>query len=139
SQQTYRNEAINPGIYCAGIHIGNGTVTFNPGTYILVGGGITTQSTNSVIRGTGVTIYNTYDSTSTNPNLGYGGLDLSANSDTQLTAPTSGTYAGVLFMQDRNCCSTMPNESLRGGPNAKFEGIIYMPKSHVRFAGNPTI
>ena len=112
-----------------------GTLTLSAGTYILVGGGIGTQDTNSIIRGTGVTIYNTYDSK--NP---YQPLSFAANSDVQLSAPTSDPYAGILAMQDRTCCaSTMPTESFQGGPNAVFQGTLYFPRSLIQFAGNPSM
>ena len=43
-------------------------------------------------------------------------------------------------MQDRGCCAaTMPQESFQGGATSFFEGILYFPKSLVRFAGNPTL
>lgn len=126
---------IFPGTYCGGIYVKKGTVTFSAGTYIIVGGGIGTQDTNSIIRGTGVTIYNTYDSK--NP---YTPISFNANSDVELSAPTSGSYAGILAMQDRTCCSsTMPTESFQGGPNAEFEGTLYFPRSLIQFAGNPSV
>ena len=88
----------------------------------------------SIVTGSGF-FYNTYDA-----NYAYAPVDFQANSSVSLEAPTSGTYAGILFMQDRNCCTgSMPVESFQGGPNAKFEGAIYMPNSDVQFAGNPTM
>jgi len=109
-------------------------LTLRGGTYILVGGGIGTQDTGSIVTGSGF-FYNTYDS-----NHAYSPVAFSANSSVQLSAPTTGTYAGILFMQDRNCCSgTTPTESFQGGPTAKFEGTLYFPKSILQFAGNPTM
>lgn len=55
------NNQIQPGVYCGGISVGdsNGvTYTFQPGMYILVGGGLSTTS-GAKIAGTGVTFYNT--------------------------------------------------------------------------------
>ena len=58
----------------------------------------------------------------------------------QLSAPNSGAYAGILFMQDRTCCSTsMPYESVQGRSSAKFEGALYFPRSVLQFAGNPSM
>src|SRR5258708_7512653 len=56
---------LYPGVYCGGIHVPNATYTFHgPGTYILVGGGLSTQSANSHIASTGgVTFYNTSGAT----------------------------------------------------------------------------
>jgi Flp pilus assembly protein TadG len=131
---------LSPGTYCGGIYVKSGTATFNPGRYILVGGGLGTQDTNSHIRGTGVFFYNTYDT-----HNAYTPIAFNANSDVQLAAPkTDPTYAGILFMQDRGCCTvsgvtTMPTESFQGGSSSFFEGTIYFPYSLVQFAGNPAV
>ncbi len=83
---------FNPGIYSGGIKItGNPTITFNPGMYILTGGTFQLgQSGNATISGDGVTFYITDG----------GSVDFSGNSSVSLIAPTSGTYAGILFFQD---------------------------------------
>jgi hypothetical protein len=129
------NTTLYPGVYCGGIKVKSGTATFSPGNYIIIGGGISTQDTNSHIVGNGLFFYNTYNSTNT-----YAPIDFNANSDVQIAAATNGTYEGVLIMQDRGCCSaTMPTESFQGGATSFFEGIIYTPKSLVEFAGNPSL
>lgn len=124
---------LSPGVYCGGISIINGTATFSPGVYILKGGGLTTQDTNSHAVGAGVMFYNTYDAT--HP---YGPIDLNANSTVSLSAPTSGTYAGILFFQDRTVTGT-PSETFGGGSTAKYEGTIYEPKSNITFSGNASL
>jgi len=131
---TTGTQDVPPGVYCGGIWVKKGTANFTGGTYILVGGGIGTQDTNSIVTGGGF-FYNTYDS-----NHAYAPVNFNANSNVSLEAPTSGDFKAILVMQDRTCCSgTMPLESFQGGPDAKFEGAIYMPKSEVQFAGNPTM
>ena len=126
---------LYPGTYCGGIWVKNATVTFSPGQYIIVGGGIGTQDTNSHIRGTNTFFYNTYNSANA-----YGAFDFNANSDVQLSAPTSGTYAGILAFQDRNCCvAGSITESFQGGATSFYEGTIYYPKSIVQFKGNPSL
>lgn len=134
------DRTLSPGTYCGGIFVKSGTATFSPGRYILVGGGLGTQDTNSHIRGTDVFFYNTWDA-----HNDYEPIDFNANSDVQLSAPrTDPTYAGILFMQDRGCCTsgstvTMPVESFQGGATSFFEGTIYFPYSLVQFAGNPSV
>ena len=127
---------LSPGVYCGGIWVKNATVTFSPGRYTIVGGGLHTQDTNSHVRGTNVFFYNTYDSGNS-----YTPIDFNANSDVQLSAPTNDPpYSGVLFMQDRSCCtSTLPTESFQGGATSFFVGTLYFPKSIVQFAGNPSL
>lgn len=126
---------LSPGVYCGGIWVKSGTATFSPGNYYLVGGGIGTQDSNSHVRGQNVFFYNTYDS-----HNAYGTINFNANSDAQLSAPDSGTYAAILVFQDRTCClGTMPVESFQGGANSYFQGTLYLPNSQVLFAGNPIV
>jgi hypothetical protein len=81
---------LSPGVYCGGINVGNATYTFNSGNYILVGGGLTTQSTNSHIVGAQVMFYKAFGSTDKG-NFSYRPIDINANSTVSLTAPNSGT------------------------------------------------
>jgi hypothetical protein len=125
---------LSPGTYCGGIYVKHGTATLSAGQYILVGGGIATQDSGSHLRGSGLFFYNTYNST--HP---YTPVSLNANSDAEIAAATSGSYAGILFMQDRSCCSLMLSESFQGGATSFFEGVLYFPESLVAFAGNPSL
>jgi hypothetical protein len=122
---------LSPGVYCGGIFVGKATVTFSPGVYILKGGGLSTQNANSHILGTGVTIYNTYDGT--HP---YAPFDFKATSTVDLTAPTSGTYAGVLIMEDKTITADTYADNFGGGSGQSFTGIIYAPKSTMNYSGN---
>src|SRR5262249_24417790 len=70
---------LSPGIYCGGIYVKKGTATFSPGSYIVVGGGIGTQDTNSIIVGSNVFFYNTYDS-----HNAFAPINFNANSSVQL-------------------------------------------------------
>jgi Flp pilus assembly protein TadG len=129
--QANGNRTLSPGVYCGGIDIRNSTTTMNPGTYIIKGGGLTTQSTNSILTGNGVTIYNTYDAT--HP---YGALNINANSTVTLAAPTTGTYAGVLIMEDRSIGAGTYTDNFGGGSQQSYTGIIYAPKSNMNYFGN---
>jgi len=129
------DRTLSPGVYCAGIKVKNATVTFSPGTYVLVGGGLSTQDSNSHVRGSGVLFFNSYDSANS-----YSPIDFNANSDVQISAATSGSNAGILYMQDRTCCATtVPTDSFQGGANSYFEGVLYSPRSLVQFAGNASL
>ena len=129
--QANGTRTLNPGVYCGGISIRNSDATMNPGTYILKGGGLTTQSANSHLTGNGVTIYNTYDGSHS-----YGALDINANSTVSLTAPTTGTYAGVLIMEDRSITAGSYTDNFGGGSSQQYTGIIYAPKSNMNYSGN---
>ncbi|HEX7359274.1 MAG TPA: pilus assembly protein TadG-related protein, partial [Bryobacteraceae bacterium] len=61
--QSSPSSPLQPGIYYNGITIGaNASVTFSPGTYCLVGGGLQVSG-NASLSGSGVTFYNTFNST----------------------------------------------------------------------------
>lgn len=126
-----------PGVYCGGIHVPNATYTFSPGTYILVGGGVSTQSANSHISGIGVTIYNTFGATTNSSTYSYTGIQIGANSTASLVAPTTGTYAGILFFEDRAAPPT--NDNYGGGAAAVYQGVIYARNAAVTMSGNSSI
>jgi Flp pilus assembly protein TadG len=126
-----------PGVYCGGIHVPNATYTFSPGMYILVGGGLSTQSANSHINGIGVTIYNTFGATTNSSTYSYSGIQIGANSTASLAAPTTGTYAGILFFEDRAAPPT--NDNYGGGAAAMYQGVIYARNAAVTMYGNASI
>ncbi len=125
---------IGPGVYCGGIHVGNSTVTMTAGTYILKGGAISTQSANSHLFGSGVFIYNTYDGM--HP---YAAFDIRANSTVSLSAGTSGTYAGILVMEDRSIPAGAYTDTFGGGSSAAYTGTLYGLKSNMWFHGNSSL
>jgi hypothetical protein len=129
------NASLAGGVYCGGIYVKQGTLTLSGGRYILVGGGIGTQDTNSFIVGSNVFIYNTYDKH--NP---FSPISFNANSSVQISAPDNDPpYSGILYFEDRGCCSTMQTDSFQGGASSSFQGTIYAPSSLVQFAGNPAV
>ena len=142
---------LSPGVYCGGIQVKNNTVVFQPGNYILVGGGLTTQDTNSHITGTGVMFYNTYDPSDHQSAYNtYSPINLAANSTVSLTADTSPTnpYAGILFFDDRNAptgstCGSNGNTSCAdtygGGSTAVYQGIIYNRNNCITMYGNSSV
>jgi hypothetical protein len=118
------------GTYCGGITVhGNAWLHLNPGTYVLAGGGMNI-SANTVMSGTGVTFYNTTGSG------GYGGITMNGNSTVNLSAPTSGPLAGILFFQDRSIPSSGAGSTLSGNSSSTFDGAIYFPTTTLSFHGN---
>jgi hypothetical protein len=123
---TSGTQTLQPGTYSS-ITVGkNSTVTMNPGIYYVNGsGGMTFNGAGTVI-GDGVTVYFTNGATI---NATGGGNKL----DIQLSPPTSGPYAGVLFYQDPNDTAA---PSLGGDNNSYFSGILYFPTVQLTFFGN---
>jgi Flp pilus assembly protein TadG len=136
---------LNPGTYCGGITISSSIVTFNPGTYILVGGGLVASSSTSSLTGANVMFYNTacgagYSNTVCPTGSGsYSGVyrpfNISGGLTATLSAPTSGTYNNILFMQDRTVPIQTLVETLSGGTMGNFTGAFYVPRSPLSYAG----
>jgi hypothetical protein len=121
------NTTLNPGVYCDGIEITGGTVTLNPGLYILDGNGLKIAS-NTVLIGNGVTFFHTSKS------KGYGANTLNGTATIQLKAPTSGPYEAMLFWTDPALTNNNINKIL-GNSNSWLEGTLYFPKQQVEFTG----
>ena len=98
SQTAYASYTLNPGVYCGGIKFGGvNAITFNPGVYILDGGGMSIGPGGGVasVTGTGVNFY------STGTNSTYAGITITNGvQSVQLSAPTSGSMAGLVYYQD---------------------------------------
>jgi len=136
SAKNWSNPTLSPGVYCGGIAVGNNTYTFSSGTYILVGGGLSTQNANSQIIGSQVTFYNTFGSTDKG-NYSYSPISIAATSTVNLTAPNSGTYAGILFFEDRNAPES--SDTYGGGSTAVYQGIIYAKNADMSMYGNSSV
>jgi hypothetical protein len=125
---------ISPGIYSQINVSGNAKLTLNSGTYIIEGGGLTVTG-NASVSGTGVMIYNAgsnYPSSGGN----FGGIALSGNGTFDLSAPTSGTYAGILVFQSRQNTRAL---AFSGNPMAGMSGVIYAANALLSMSGNASL
>jgi hypothetical protein len=137
SATNFTNPTLSPGVYCGGINVGNNIYTLQPGNYILVGGGLTTQSSNSTLNGTNVFFYNTYGATTNHGTISYSPVSIAANSNVSLTAPITGTYAGILMFEDRSAPASA--DDYGGGSTAVYQGTIYAKKAAVTMYGNSSV
>jgi Tfp pilus assembly protein PilX len=128
------NKTLNPGIYYGGLTIKSGTATMNPGVYVMAGGGFTMQSGSNAV-GSGVMIYNTNNP---GPKTGAGliaSVAFSTGSGTvNLSAPSTGTYQGLLIFQDRDS-TTQPAVTVQGGFSGTIDGVIYAIKAPMQMQG----
>jgi hypothetical protein len=125
---------LSPGFYYGGISInGNQAVAFNPGLYILGGGGLSINGNTSTMSGTGVTFYNTTGLG------GYKAIKLNGNTQINLSAPTTGSLQGILFFQDRSIPTSGPGSVINGNSASTFEGALYFPTTTVTYNGNSGI
>lgn len=113
---------LQPGRYCNGLNL-SGTVKLNPGVYIVSGGDLKVNA-NAQITGTGVTLYFVNGSH----------VSLNGNASIQLSAPTSGTYSGMLMMGDRS--GSGGKDILNGDATSLLTGAIYFPRDEVDYLGN---
>lgn len=111
---------LDPGNYCK-MDLKN-TVTLNPGVYVINGGSLTINA-NAAVTGSGVTFYLVNGAT----------LKMNGNSDVQLSAPTTGAYSGILFIDDRSNTNGM---TMNGDSLSTMTGVIYAPDASVSYIGN---
>jgi hypothetical protein len=125
---------INPGIYSQINVSGNASLTMNPGIYIIEGGGLTVGGGASV-RGAGVMIYN---AGSSYPSSGgsFGGITLSGNGTFNLSAQTTGPYAGLLVFQSRQNTRAL---SFSGNAMAGMSGTIYAANALLSMNGTTSL
>ncbi|MBU6297997.1 MAG: pilus assembly protein [Alphaproteobacteria bacterium] len=116
------NGVLSPGTYCGGLSL-NGTVSVSPGVYVISGGTFKINS-NADISGSGVTFYLTNGAT----------LQFNGNATMDLSAPTSGTYSGLLFYGDRT--QAYMTNTINGTASSEFTGALYFPSGGVDLLGN---
>ena len=143
-------DTISQGTYCGGITVSGGkTLNLNPGTYVLLGGGLVVSGSSNLI-GSGVTFFNTVW-TASDPSADdvgnanqYKPIVFSGGSSTALTAPSSGSLQGILFYQDRNLPSgdtgpSGPQNTISGGSGATITGAMYFPSTPLYFSGGSSV
>jgi Flp pilus assembly protein TadG len=119
---------LNPGVYCGGINIDSSArATFNPGIYIVRDGQFNIGSS-ATVTGQNVMFY----LTGSNANLNQGG-----GGSMNLTAPTSGTYQGIVFFQSRTA-NTSANQ-FGGSSTTVVQGTVYFPNGTAEINCNGTV
>jgi hypothetical protein len=128
---------LNPGVYCGGIQIGNvNAVKFNPGVYILNGGGMNLGGLGGIsggVTGSNVVFFDT------GTNSTYKGVTLGNGIPFTFSAPTSGSLAGILFYQDPGITAPTQGASavtsyFNGGSSLALQGSLYFPHTTVNFS-----
>ena len=127
-------QTLNPGTWCNGVSFTNDAqIKLNPGVYYVNKGNFSVGGAVQM-TGTGVTII----FTGCGSNYAYATIGNGAT--VTLTAPTTGTTAGIAFFGDPNApASTTSN--FGGGANMNITGAIYFPSETVQFnngISNPT-
>jgi Flp pilus assembly protein TadG len=103
-----------------------GTYYMDAGTYYIDSADFDTTG-GTILYGTGVTII----LTGTTP----GSIKMAGNATLQLSAPTTGAYAKMLFIQSPTALTNNAN-TISGDSNSSFDGAFYVPKGQVSFTGS---
>jgi Flp pilus assembly protein TadG len=112
---------LQPGVYCSGLDL-KGDVTLSPGVYVVEGS--MRVNGNANITGSGVTIYL----------AGGAGVTINGNATLNLSAPTSGTYSGILFFGDRSASGV--SNTFDGSSSSVMTGALYFPTQSVAYKGD---
>jgi hypothetical protein len=158
------NLTVSPGTYTSISNTGSGTLTLTAGNYIITGS-LTNTGSGSLILGAGnYTIGGNFQSTgSSSLTLGSGlyiiggnlqltgsgsmtgtgitfytegATTLTGSGNMNLSAPTSGTYNGVLAFQARNDTQAM---AITGSGGDNIKGILYAPAAPLTLTGSGSL
>ncbi|MHC5544438.1 hypothetical protein ACYOEI_39925, partial [Singulisphaera rosea] len=120
---TYGSATLNPGVYNGGLTFGGGmSITLNPGIYYMKGGNFTIAN-GVTLSGSGVMIY---------VDNGGGQFNFQGGGVINMSAPTSGPYAGIVMFQDP---SSTKNISIANGSTTTITGTVYAAGATVSIAG----
>ncbi len=123
---------IPSGIYCGGIHISGGNVTFQTGGYFeMKDGGLTVD--NGTTTGTNVMFY----MTSSNPATTTDPLITLNTASITLSAPSTGPFKGILFYGDRSAPADSSGNynAIQAQSTPTITGTFYLPKGNIKLTG----
>lgn len=120
---------LTPGKCYKGLNVDR-SMTFPAGTYYFTGDFSLNSKAN--ITAHGVTFVFT-SQTPSNPST-FPALSIDGSARLDLTAPTSGTYEGIIMHYDSQ--APLASHMINGNSSSKFEGAFYFPTQHLTYNGN---
>ncbi|NLH81704.1 MAG: hypothetical protein GX458_12770 [Phyllobacteriaceae bacterium] len=112
------NVSLSPGTYCYGINFnGTTTLTLSPGVYVIKSGNWNFNG--GTFSGTGVTFYFADSSY----------IQFNGTTTLSLSAPTSGTYANLLWYEAQNLSQSSFTVNATNG--ATISGLIWLPSRNL--------
>lgn len=99
--------------------------TLSPGLYCYTNAGSVTINGNKTVTGTGVTLY--FDASSY--------LNIGGGAGLNITAPSTGPYAGIAIFQTRTPSASANTFTMQGNGSFSVNGAIYLPASNLSLGG----
>lgn len=111
------------------------TVNFDPGTYVIDGstGGTLSVGAGAAVNCTGCTFILTTTGTDMTK---VATVNMNGNATWNVSAPDTGTYAGIMIYQDRGAILSAGTNLITGDNSSFMQGAIYLPSQAVQFTGN---
>ena len=107
----------------------NTTLTLPPGTYYVNGG-------DAFVQGNLTCTSCTIVLTNSDPNsTTIGQFKVNAGSNTNMTAPTSGTFKGIAIYQDRRAVDSGQTNKINGNSGSVVQGALYFPSQQLDYNG----
>ncbi len=135
-------QTLSPGYYSGGLQVSNANITLAAGDYYFdsVDQADSMNINGGLVTGEGVTLHIIGDAD--------GGVNISGSGNLEISAPTSGPYAGVSIYEKRDpnydcdqSCATPwskadPISVFSGSGDIKIGGGVYMPHNRMELGGN---
>ena len=124
-----QSRTMSPGVYCGKTEI-EGWVTLQPGIYTFRGGGFVVNSGGNVF-GQEVTLYFQDKDAHLNVNSG---------STLDITASSTGSFAGILLYQDRALANAgAPPFIINSNSSTRLEGTVYLPQGRLELNSSSVV
>ncbi len=120
-------QSYGPGTYCGITVSGGGSLTLSAGTYYIDSGNLSVSGTSHLYATAGVSIVLTSSGST------YGTVSISGGSTVDLTASSTGPYAGIAVYIDRR--ASTHSDTFSGGSTQNITGAIYAPTQQVTYSG----
>lgn len=118
---------LEPGVYCGGLEItGSGAITLAPGIFVIKDGPLRVSG-GGKLTGNGVAFHLAGNNAR---------LHITGSTEIDIKAPTSGPLAGFAVYQNPDVPAGLESFGA-GAAKARYEGTIYLPSQHLRWAGTP--
>lgn len=129
--QAYTEDGTTKANCFSSLSVGSGkSLTLPPGTYYINGG-------DAFIQGSLTCTACTIVLTNSNPNSdAIGTFKVNSTASINMSAPTTGTYAGIAIFQDRRAKdSASANNLINGNSSSVINGSIYFPNQELIYNG----